>query len=456
MNISDLKSYFLSIDTSQNGKLDKEEVENAKKDSSIFSSIIEDGIDCMTYVSKFVSTYKDKFSKEDVKSFQNLPYRFESTPKSQHQVWSKLDNIYTKDYVDSDPFNIKTAEGVAVSSELNFNTADGEYMLKHLSFDSETFKDTPKNNLPEGFIPEEIIEKGKNPGLKIKEMHKMGYTGKNVVVACIDTPILTEHESIKSNIVGYEVMNGSLIQDEAYFHGQAVADLLSGKETGAAPDSKLVYFAENGTNKDRLQALQRIVEINKNSNEEDKIKVLSISWDVDEGEECYSEYKALIQELVSQDVFVVTAGFSMVDGTLGGVVFEKGCLEKVDQNGEPEDFNNYIGASDYGGINPNETILVPSGDRTVASAMGENKYRHDSKSSTSWSVPALAGVYASLLQCAEENGVKLTPAKFKEWALETGVAIKDKDGNLGGYAINAEALCNKIIEVGAKEHSFGI
>ena len=60
------------------------------------------------------------------------------------------------------------------------------------------------------------------------------------------------------------------------------------------------------------------------------------------------------------------------------------------------------------------------------------------------------------MQCAEENGVKLTPAKFKEWAIETGVAIKDKNGNLGGYAINAEALCNKIIEVGAKEHSFGI
>ena len=54
--------------------------------------------------------------------------------------------------------------------------------------------------------------------------------------------------------------------------------ILVGKEDGIAPDSKLVYFSSSGSTADRLQALRRIVEINKNSSPDDKIKVLSIRF----------------------------------------------------------------------------------------------------------------------------------------------------------------------------------
>lgn len=456
MNINDLKMYFFKIDSSRNGNLEAEEIENAKKEGSIFSTILEVNMNYETYIQKIVSVYREQI--DDFNADKNVPYRKETSPEAQSQIWDEASEVVTQEYINTgdNRFNINTAEGIPVSKELDFNSEDGIYMLKHLSFDSETFKNIPSKNLPKDFNPDAIIENGKNPGINIRKMHLMGYTGKNVIVACIDTPILTEHSGIKSNIIGYEVMDKTFSQEEAYYHGQAVADILAGKETGTAPDSKLIYFAGSDFGDDRLQALKRIVEINRASDEQDKIKVLSISWDVDESEEIYPEYKALIQELVKDDVFIATAGDSMINGVLGGVMIEKGCLEKINQMGNPDDFSNYTGTSDYGAINPEKTLFVPAGDRTVASAMGENKYRHDSKASTSWSVPALAGIYASTLQCAKEHNITLTPEKFRDWALETGVPINNRSGDFAGYAIDAEALCKKIIDKGAEAHKFGL
>ena len=114
----------------------------------------------------------------------------------------------------------------------------------------------------------------------------------------------------------------------------------------------------------------------------------------------------------------------------------------------PDDFNNYLGDGNH--------LLIPAGDRTVASARGENEYRHDSKASTSWTVPALAGFYTCALQCAKENGIDLTPEQFYELAQETGHPIVDENNNEMGNAIDAKALCEKIIELAKSEHSFGI
>lgn len=93
-----------------------------------------------------------------------------------------------------------------VSPDLNFNTEDGEYMLKYLSFDSQAFKNTPVENLPPGWNPDKIIENGMAHGQNIDKMHSMGYTGKNITVAVIDTPILL-HDDIRSSLVGYECMD---------------------------------------------------------------------------------------------------------------------------------------------------------------------------------------------------------------------------------------------------------
>lgn len=449
MKLDDIRQYFFKIDTSKNGVIENNEIEAAKQNSSIFNAVLEVGMNRDTYMQKAVNTFRDNIEIEDSNATKNLPYQLQPSSEAQSFNWEPITKILTKDEVDAKPFSINTAENTPISKDLNFNNSDGEYMLKHLSFDNDTFKNTPAENLPKDFKPDEIIEKGRDAGCNTKAMHAMGYTGKGVKVAIIDTQILTNHESIKSSIVGYEIMNNELaVGSEADFHGQAVADILVGKEDGIAPDSELVYF--NGTNStaDRLQALRRIVEINKNSSPEDKIKVLSISWDILPTEEGFEEYKRLLSELTNDGVFIAIAGPNMWNGNANNTEIHFGSLSKKDQMKNPDDFNNYLGDGN--------DLLIPAGDRTVASARGENEYRHDSQCSTSWTVPALAGFYTCALQCAKENGVDLTPEQFYKLAKETGQLIVDENNNEMGSAIDAKALCEKIIELAKSEHSFGV
>ncbi len=449
MKLDDIRQYFFKIDTSKNGIIENNEIEAAKQNSSIFNAVLEVGMNRDTYMQKAVNTFRDNIEIEDSNATKNLPYQLQPSSEAQSFNWEPITKILTKDEVDAKPFSINTAENTPISKDLNFNNSDGEYMLKHLSFDDDTFKNTPAENLPKDFKPDEIIKKGRDAGCNTKAMHAMGYTGKGVKVAIIDSPILTNHESIKSSIVGYEIMNNELaVGSEADFHGQAVADILVGKKDGIAPDSELVYF--NGTNStaDRLQALRRIVEINKNSSPEDKIKVLSISWDILPTEEGFEEYKRLLSELTNDGVFIAIAGPNMWNGNANNTEIHFGSLSKKDQMKNPDDFNNYLGDGN--------DLLIPAGDRTVASARGENEYRHDSQCSTSWTVPALAGFYTCALQCAKENGVDLTPEQFYKLAKETGQPIVDENNNEMGSAIDAKALCEKIIELAKSEHSFGV
>lgn len=449
MKLNEISQYFFQIDTSKNGVIESCEIEAGKQTSSIFSSILEVDMTLATYMQKAVNTFRDDIEIEDSNATKNLPYQLQPSSATQSWNWEPVTKVLTKDEVDAKPFRIKTAENTTISQDINFNNSDGEYMLKHLSFDDDTFKNTPAENLPKDFKPDEIIEKGRDAGCNTKAMHKMGYTGKGIKVAIIDTPILANHESIKSSIVGYEVMNNDLAQDnEAYYHGQAVADILVGEKDGIAPDSKLVYFSGADSTADRLQALRRIVEINKKSSPEDKIKVLSISWDILPTEEGFDEYKGLLSELTNDDVFIAIAGPNMWNGNANNTEIHFGSLSKKDQMKNPDDFNNYLGDGNH--------LLIPAGDRTVASARGENEYRHDSKASTSWTVPALAGFYTCALQCAKENGIDLTPEQFYELAQETGHPIVDENNNEMGNAIDAKALCEKIIELAKSEHSFGI
>ncbi len=453
MKLEHLREYFFKVDTSRNNNIEAEELNAAQKSSSIFSSIIKVGMNYQDFMQEAVERLRPQLEIDDLNSNKNLPYRLEPSSNKQEKDWDVATRILLKEEIEPKRFDINTAEDTPMPAEMNFNTPEGKYMLKHLSFTETSFKNIPKKNLPEGFDVKQIIESGKNPGVNTKSMHAMGYTGKGVKVAIIDTPILTEHSGIKTSLKGYEVMNTAMINDnDANFHGQAVADILCGDESGVAPDSDLVYFAESSS-KDRLQALKRIVEINKNSAPEERIKILSISWDFDEDAPEYGEYSALLKQLANDGVFISTAGFSMLDESVNGVKINYGILEKNDATGNPDDFSNYTGHSNFG--DNTNALLIPAGDRTVASARDVNQYRHDSIGSTSWTTPALSGFYACALQCAKENGVELTPEKFYTLALETGVEIKN-NGESCGKAINAQALCEKIIELAKQEHSFGL
>lgn len=460
INIKDVINYFYSIDSiERNGKLSLEECQKAIKTNSIFSSVLSENMTFEQFCTTFVNKYRNIIDNGNNNEGKNLPYKMENFPEAQSWTWSAITRVLTKEEINQAPFDIKTPEGKQISPTIKFNTKDGLYMLKHLSFDEEAFKYFPKENLPEGWNPQRIFELGKDPGMNVRKMNEMGYTGKNITVAIIDTPIIM-HNDIKSSLVGYEVMNNSLASNlPADYHGQAVADILCGDNTGVAPDSNLVYFAKQDNLNDGLQALRRILEINKNAEEnnqpENKIRVVSLSWGFNEGMEGYDEFRSLLKELYDNGVFVVTADFNMLDESITGAKFATGILDKEDQQGEPNDFTNYKPELDMYGY-PNSTLFVVAGDKTVASAANPNSLRHDSKGSTSWSRPVLAGIYACALQCADEHNIQLTPKIFWDYAYKTGQDMYE-NGEFVGKAIDAEALINAMLEdKNANQTNFGI
>ncbi len=463
--INDIINYFSSIDNiNADNRISHDEYLNAKKTNSIFSEILTENMEFTDYCSAFVNKYRDQLDNIDntnLNECKNLPYKMEKFPEEQDKIWEPITGVLTKEEVDNQRFDIKTPEGEAISPNLNFNSEEGLYMLKHLSFDKEAFKDFPKENLPKGWNPDEIFELGKDPGMNVRKMHKMGYTGKGITVAAIDTPIIL-HDGIKSSLVGYEVMNNAkALNTPAYFHGQAVSDILCGDETGTAPDSKLVYFAYEDNKNDGLQALRRILEINKQAEEnnkpENKIRVVSLSWGFDDDMEGYEEFRTLLKKLYDSGVFVATADFNMLDESITGGKLALGLLDKKEQSDNPNDYNNYRPGVMTPEYYPDNTLFVLSGDRTIASATNDQKYRHDSYGSTSWTIPSLAGIYTCALQCADEHNVKLTPQMFWDYAYKTGKDMYENE-NLVGRAIDAEALVNEIIKNSETDRtrSFGI
>ncbi len=374
--------------------------------------------------------------------------------KPQEWTWGNPKQVYTKEYIDAgdNRFMINASESEPLSSDLNFNNSDGEYMLKFLTFNSTTFQNTPKENLPKGWNFQQIIEEGRSIGQNSDRMHEMGYTGKGISVAVIDSPIIL-HDDLKSSLISYNRMpNVKQNNPSANFHGQATSDILVGDKDGVAPDANLHYYAGSGINGDKtgksqkddfLNALNNIIEHNSKCDPKDKINVVSLSWGINKGEYRFDEYKQMLKTLYDDGVFVACDGMSMIDESITGENFGYNVLEKKVQTKPQNDFSNYV-ASWNVCKNPERTLCVLSGDRTVASAINPTKYRHDSSSSTSWAVPALAGIYTCAMQCAQENGIELTPKLFWEYALKTGVPVNDEQGNFAGKAIDCEALCKYI------------
>jgi hypothetical protein len=59
-----------------------------------------------------------------------------------------------------------------------------------LPFDTET--EWP-DRLPAGFVPDRILEAGKDPGLGVRSLHREGIDGRGTSIAIIDQPLLLGH-----------------------------------------------------------------------------------------------------------------------------------------------------------------------------------------------------------------------------------------------------------------------
>ncbi len=285
---------------------------------------------------------------------------------------------------------------------LEFNDVDlSKYTeaFKYVNFNEKTFAKVSSEHLPEGFNPQEIFEKGKTIGLGIDEVHKMGYTGEGVSYAIIDSGTL-DTDGNQHNDIHFKEYNVSKYADKSeidHFHGRATSYIAQ----EIAPNADCYYFAvQNGKNMNApvLDSLKSILEKNKSLPDNKKIRFVSMSMPLYGGEEA----KKVVKELEAQGVWVYYSGCPEDS--------QRGYLEKINPNGDQNDFDNYqIRAGSE------NMIYVNAGDRTVPDSTSPTAYRHDSMASQSWSIPVIAGYY--VLACQADQ--KMTPKKFMELANKT-------------------------------------
>lgn len=304
-------------------------------------------------------------------------------------------------------------------SHLDLRYSSGE--LQRIHYDSYTVW---PNLLPEGFDPAALLERSKNPGLGVRTLHDRGYTGKGVSIGIIDASLLVEHEEYKDNIMLYEKLHAG--ESYAVLHGTAVTSIAVGKDVGVAPDANVYYIASQfGAFVDGAfqydakivaDCILRLLEVNRQLPDEEKISVISVSIGTEPDAKGYDAYVNALETAKSEGVLVIT-----VDSLELLYDFDFTGLE-LNTTGDPDDASSYRPPHKSFYIKPalfDSIVLVPMAGRTIAGERGTDYYQYDnSRWGMSWAVPWMAGFYSLCKQANPE----LTPDAFLEAITVTAVS----------------------------------
>jgi hypothetical protein len=208
--------------------------------------------------------------------------------KAQQYDLPPLDQIPENNGISSYSVNLRSREITA--KNLDESLED----LLFAVFDTDTVW---PDALPEAFDPEAILELGKDPGLGIRDLHEIGIDGRGVSVGIVDAAPLTAHAEYADRLKHFETVY-ALGPDFAYTHGTATASLAVGKTVGVAPGADL-YFIEADNMKSYLtayfpmgwgltyryfaEAINRLLDINEQLPEAQRIRVISVSWNTAPG-----------------------------------------------------------------------------------------------------------------------------------------------------------------------------
>ena len=244
----------------------------------------------------------------------------------------------------------------------------------------------------------EILEKAKNPGLGVRELHARGITGEGVNAAIIDQNLVTTewHPEYDGKIAGYRDFGTEAGEDIGSMHGPSVASLLVGETVGTAPGAKLYYAAAPSWTRDSqyyADALYWIIEENEKLPDGEKIRVVSISaapsGDGSPFEKNLGSYTKAVEAANAAGILVLDCRNDVKSGVI------MAAYGNVD---EPDDYTQYKlnfpqEPSNY--LNKN-WIYVPTSLRTSAGQYtpGDSHYTYWGQGGLSWGIPYASGVLA--------------------------------------------------------------
>ncbi|MBP5534604.1 MAG: S8/S53 family peptidase [Alphaproteobacteria bacterium] len=310
--------------------------------------------------------------------------------------------------------------------ELDIRTRDcfsmdlSECLPELITYDSETVFPKNPQKMIKDFNPKEIMERHKNPGLGVRQLHKEGFTGKGVSVAIIDQT-LSPHQEYMKNLVSYkefgyeglDFLKGSM-------HGSAVSSILVGRTCGVAPDAKLYYYAANNkkpngelTSKNHAKALNDILDLNETLPDGEKIQAVSVSWGRMDECDGAEEWNNTLERAKKAGVCVISSNLRQDYG-----LHFIGLGRK--NNADPDDVNSYGHGYFIQMVYPN-SLAVPMDNRTLASPQSKNGYVHYANGGWSWAIPFYTGLFL-LARQADKN---ITLEDFHRKALDTGFKRAD-------------------------------
>ncbi len=154
---------------------------------------------------------------------------------------------------------------------LNFEYLDvSQYDLSELNITNVQYSEYTRwpeqeTKLPKGFNPKEFLEYRKNPGLKIRQLHKQGIDGHDRNVAIIDPFRLFDHLEYHNQIKGYEEIHIDKNLNHVGFNAPLVSSLV-GQTCGVAPKANLYYYAVDVVNRTQVyyaQAIRKVITLHK-------------------------------------------------------------------------------------------------------------------------------------------------------------------------------------------------
>jgi subtilisin family serine protease len=238
-----------------------------------------------------------------------------------------------------------------------------------------------------------IIEKGKNPGLGVRGLHKQGITGKGVTVAIIDQNICLDHPEFAGKIIEYHDVGCDQDSNSSSMHGPAVTSILVGETIGTAPGAKLYYAAVPTWELDaqnEANALNWIINKNITLSQDQKIKVVSIS-EAPSGPN--TNFKKNCSAWDSACARAARAGILVLDctGNHGITTF---CYNDLN---DPDNITKCTPSLLRWKVKSDSTRLcAPMSYRTVAEEYSKDtcSYQYTAEGGLSWTVPYVAGICA--------------------------------------------------------------
>lgn len=347
------------------------------------------------------------------------------------EVWPtrEMTSVPKYDPKSQNPFQVDLRMADLSKADLEGSAGD----LAYATFGTTTVWPA-KERLPEGFEAKEVMELGKNPGLGVRALHAKGITGKGVRIAVIDQPLPIDHAEFGGRIRLYEETNIPA-GTPAQMHGPAVASIAAGKTVGVAPEAEVFFIAAYAFDvQERMRtrggdvardftwyakAVRRIVEINRNLPEGQKIRAISLSVGWDPREKGYAEMEAAANAARDSGVLVTS---SSIEQTHGVGIHGLGREPMAD----PDKFESYgpglWWARMFEAQGVSGKLLIPMDSRTTAGPQGNEDYAFYRSGGWSWITPYLAGVYALACQVKPE----ITPDEFLSLAVKTGRTIEAK------------------------------